>query len=99
MEETHDAGASGNISKTRSKQKQDTEELVSALYHQIGQLKVEVDWLKKLSSIIADKRGLIEPENSQISIARQCSYYAYPVRPTTIKAVGSLPITNIWCVL
>ena len=47
MEETHDAGASGNISKTRSKQKQDTEELVSALYHQIGQLKGEVDWLKK----------------------------------------------------
>ena len=47
MEEMHDAGASGNISKTRSKQKQDTEELVSALYHQIGQLKVEVDWLKK----------------------------------------------------
>ena len=48
MEEMHDAGASGNISKTRSKQKQDTEELVSVLYHQIGQLKVEVDWLKKI---------------------------------------------------
>ena len=60
------------FSKKRSKQKQDTEELVSELYRQIGQLKVEVDWLKKnLSSLIADKRWLIEPENSQISIARQ----------------------------
>ena len=37
------------FSKKRSKQKQDTEELVSELYRQIGQLKVEVDWLKKKS--------------------------------------------------
>ena len=36
------------FSKKRSKQKQDTEELVSELYRQIGQLKVEVDWLKKI---------------------------------------------------
>ena len=31
----------------KSKQKQETEELVSELDRQIGQLKVEVDWLKK----------------------------------------------------
>ena len=37
------------FSKKGSKQKQDTEELVSELYRQIGQLKVEVDWLKKKS--------------------------------------------------
>lgn len=37
------------FSKKRSKQKQDTEELVSELYRQIGQLKIEVDWLKKKS--------------------------------------------------
>ena len=37
------------FSKKRSKQKQDAEELVSELYRQIGQLKVEVDWLKKKS--------------------------------------------------
>ena len=42
----------------RSKQKQDTEELVSELDRQIGQLKVEVDWLKKteqLNSSLADR--------------------------------------------
>ena len=33
----------------RKKKVQDTEELVSELYRQIGQLKVELDWLKKKS--------------------------------------------------
>ncbi len=33
----------------RKKKDQDTEELVSELYRQIGQLKVELDWLKKKS--------------------------------------------------
>ncbi len=37
------------FSKKKSKQKQDTEELVSELYRQIGQLKVELDWVKKKS--------------------------------------------------
>ena len=35
------------FSKKGSKRKQDTEGLVSELYRRIGQLKVEVDWLKK----------------------------------------------------
>ncbi len=33
----------------RKKKDLDTEELVSELYRQIGQLKVELDWLKKKS--------------------------------------------------
>jgi len=33
----------------RKKKDKDTEELVSELYRQIGQLKVELDWLKKKS--------------------------------------------------
>jgi putative transposase len=33
----------------RKKRKEDQEELVSRLYQQIGQLKVELDWLKKKS--------------------------------------------------
>jgi len=37
------------FSRKKSKQKQDTEELISELYRQIGQLKVELDWLKKKS--------------------------------------------------
>ena len=33
----------------RKKKDKDTEELISELYRQIGQLKVELDWLKKKS--------------------------------------------------
>ena len=33
----------------RKKKERDNEELVSELYRQIGQLKVELDWLKKKS--------------------------------------------------
>lgn len=37
------------LSDKRKKRKEDREELVSELYQQIGQLKVELDWLKKKS--------------------------------------------------
>jgi transposase len=36
----------------RSKHDRDQEELVSELYRQIGQLKVELDWLKKKSQVL-----------------------------------------------
>jgi transposase-like protein len=36
---------------SRSKKSDDTEELQSRLYQEIGQLKVELDWLKKKSGI------------------------------------------------
>lgn len=37
----------------KAKQKdKDTEELVATLYQQIGQLKVELDWLKKKSELL-----------------------------------------------
>jgi len=35
-----------------SKQEKDDEELRSELYQQIGQLKVELDWLKKKSQML-----------------------------------------------
>ena len=45
----------------------------AALYQQIGQLKVELDWSKKkLSGFVEEKRQWIEPECAAISIARQC---------------------------
>lgn len=31
-------------------------ELIDKLYHQIGQLKVKLDWLKKKSGLISEKR-------------------------------------------
>jgi putative transposase len=37
------------FSDRRSKQEKNEEELRSELYQQIGQLKVELDWLKKIS--------------------------------------------------
>jgi len=36
----------------RKKKDKDTEELISELYRQIGQLKVELDWLKKKSQTL-----------------------------------------------
>ena len=51
----------------------ETEKLVANLYQKIGQLEVELDWLKKnLSSPVAERRELIEVEHPQISIVRQC---------------------------
>ena len=39
------------LSDRRQKRTKDQEELVSQLYQQIGQLKVELDWLKKKSGL------------------------------------------------
>jgi len=39
------------FSQKRKKKEKDTEELQSELYQQIGQLKVELDWLKKKSKL------------------------------------------------
>ena len=40
------------VSKKRQKKEKDTEELQAELYQQIGQLKVELDWLKKKSKLL-----------------------------------------------
>ena len=40
------------FSKKRKKKEKDTEALQSELYQQIGQLKVELDWLKKKSKLL-----------------------------------------------
>ena len=48
------------------------EELKAALYQQIGQLKVELDWVKKrLDWPVEQKRELIEPGHPELSIRRQ----------------------------
>lgn len=43
------AGVSGLFSNKGEKRSKESEELQSELYKQIGQLKVELDWLKKKS--------------------------------------------------
>ena len=40
------------FSKKRKRKQEDAEELQSELYRQIGQLKVELDWLKKKSKLL-----------------------------------------------
>ena len=45
----------------RQRQQQEQEDLRAQLYQQIGQLKVELDWVKKnLDYSVADKRKLVE---------------------------------------
>ena len=53
------------FSKGRKQNKRKTEDLESELYEQIGQLKVELDWLKKISPIrlnrsVCSLKGRIE---------------------------------------
>ena len=57
----------------REKRHPSEEALREELYRQIGQLKVELDWLKKNSEQdLALRWGLIDPELPMISIRRQC---------------------------
>ncbi len=61
------------------RQEQQDEELRDQLYQQIGQLKVELDWLKKkLDCSVEERRRWIEPGHSAISIARQCELSGLP---------------------
>ncbi len=47
--------------------------MINELYKQIGQLKVENDWLKKrLIQSVSDRRPLIDKNNERLSINRQC---------------------------
>ncbi len=39
------------FSKTTARREKQNDELISELYQQIGQLKVELDWLKKKSAV------------------------------------------------
>ena len=54
----------------RSKAVSDNDQLVAELYRQIGQLKVEPDWLqKKLNASVEQKRQLVEPGCRSLSRA------------------------------
>src|SRR3989304_7387926 len=50
------------------------EKVIDELYRQIGQLKVENEWLKKkLDRLSVDeKKKLIESDNKELSVRRQC---------------------------
>ncbi len=61
------------FSRRRDRTRQEQDELTEHLYQQIGQLKVELDWLKKnLDLTVNQKRKAIEPKHKKIPICRQC---------------------------
>jgi putative transposase len=63
----------------RERDAQGEEALRAELYQQIGQLKVELDWLKKKLVCSTDrKRLLVEPDNDSISVSRQCELIGLP---------------------
>src|ERR671939_1830243 len=88
------------FSARRAKRAQDQEALQAQLYQQIGQLKVELDWLKKkLDWSPEAKRVLIEPDHPHLSIARQCdlvglsrSSYSYSSEGETAE---NLPLMRL----
>jgi len=60
------------FSNHKNKKGKDQQELIEELYRQIGQLKVELDWLKKnLAFSHKEKLLLIERNNKNISVSRQ----------------------------
>ncbi len=58
----------------RKKRDKEQEELVEELYRQIGQMKVELEWLKKkiVEASVVEKRKEMELKNPMISLSRQC---------------------------
>ena len=74
------------------KREQADEAFKAQLYQQLGQLKVELDWLnKKLDLPVEAKRRLIEPAYPQISMARQCAVLGVPRSSVYYRAVGESP--------
>ena len=62
------------LSSRRGNQSKEDEALKAALYQQIGQLKVELDWLKKKWDwSVEQKRALIEPAHPQLSVRQPCA--------------------------
>ena len=77
------------FSARRAKREHDHEAFQAQLYQQIGQLKVELDWVKKKLDLLPEgKRALIEPAHPQMSIARQCDLVGLPRSTYYYQAQG-----------
>jgi len=73
----------------RAKREYEHEAFQAQLYQHIGQLKVELDWVKKKLVLPPDaKRELIEPGHPQISIARQGDLIGLPRSTYYYQAQG-----------
>ena len=86
----------------KSKEKDDTQAKESELFQQIGRLQMELEWLKKnLGCCDAhDLRKLVDHEDSQLSVSRQCEllglprstlyYKPIPVRKSTLRIMARI---------
>ena len=85
------------FSARRAKQERDQEACQAQLYQQIGQLKVELDWLKKKLDLPPEsKRELIEPAHPQLSLARQCALVGLPRSTYYYQAQGESAENLTW---
>jgi putative transposase len=60
------------FSKGSSQPQRAAVQVEAELFEQIGRLKMEVEWLKKVPDSVEAKRLLIEPTLADLSIRRQC---------------------------
>ena len=87
------AGIVDIFSNNKEKVEHENDQLIEELYKTIGQLEVERDWLKKNQNYsVNEKQKLIELDDSELSIKRQCellgisrSGYYYNPKPINQK--------------
>ena len=66
-------GLADLFSSGRVRDEKDDEDLRDRLYQEIGQLKVELDWLKKSSDFsVTERRAMIDRDPADLSVSRQC---------------------------
>lgn len=90
------------FSERRKAGEQAREEKEAELYRQIGQLKVEVEWLKKkvAPASVSERRQMIEPGHDRIPVGRQCELLGLPrasfyYQPQPITALEELLLRRI----
>ncbi|MGI6417541.1 MAG: hypothetical protein ACOX1P_17940 [Thermoguttaceae bacterium] len=53
--------------------------MIDELHRKIGQLNMELDWVKKkLPSSAAERRRLVDPSYKELSVCRQCGLIGLP---------------------
>lgn len=91
-------GASEIFSKKADNSERDHTVERDRLYQKVGQLQVEVDWLKKSCRVgemsLADKRSAIDPTQKKLSISRQCSLLA--LHRSSYYRPALVQVENAW---
>lgn len=84
------------FSRKRERSQAEAEELQAELYRQIGQLKVELDWVKKSRSCsLEERRSWIDRNHPRISITRQCDLLGLSRSDWYYQPTGETAF-NVW---